>query len=407
MSGISKKDVAYLRELAKKQMEYANTPENKMRESRWFAHNDLQADQPIVTIEEDTFFHEVARPLICETEDGRRFEEKILRHIIGREDIDDDRATPDYFGAMRYSWFTPFGIEPKVNRVGDTSAHEYIHVIHDLERDIEKLGASTWGYEKRSSDLDMAEEIFHGIMPVVEISEFPYGGLTHMLIRLISQETLFMSMYDYPDLVHKMMHMLVSDWEKYYKELEENGILITNNLNQPLWQGTNAATNLLTYKDGATIGDMWGYFDSQETVGLSPDMFAEFLFPYYKPLMDKCGLINYGCCEPVHFFWEKCLSRCQNLRKLSISPWCDEVYMGDKLRGTSVIYHRKPSPNLLGEKEGFEDEYAKHIVETLKAAKGCKLEFSLRDVYSIGGVKSRGKQVVRLIKRLIEAHWEG
>ena len=82
--------------------------------------------------------------------------------------------------------------------------------------------------------------------------------------------------------------------------------------------------------------------------------------------------------------------------------------MGDRLRGTGVIYHRKPSPNLLGETGVFdEDRYAEHIVATLKAARGCRLEFSLRDVYSLGGDKGRGKRVVRLIQNLIDQHWSG
>ena len=39
--------------------------------------------------------------------------------------------------------------------------------------------------------------------------------------------------------------------------------------------------------------------DSQETVSISPDMYGEFIFPYYKKVAERYGLLSYGCCEPV------------------------------------------------------------------------------------------------------------
>jgi len=406
MGTISYKDKAILQDLAKQQMEYAKTPKNIEREKRWQLHNDLQGIGPLVTIEEGTFFHEVARPLTCETEIGRAFESQIINAIIGREDMDDDRATPDYFSVARPSWFTPFGVDVHARGAKGSIGYEFIHPIRDLEADMHILGPSTWGYEKHSPNLELAQDVFFGIMPVIETSGYPSIGLSYVLVKLMSMETMFTSIFDYPELFHQIMRQLTNDWLTYQRELEDNGILITNNRNQGIGQGTTSITSGLVYEDGTKTKNMWGYFDSQETSGMSPDMFKEMFFPYYKQLMDSCGLVNYGCCEPVDGIWDNCLSQCNNLRKLSIAPWCNEEMMADRLRGTNIIYHRKPSPNLLGETGIFnEAEYTKHITATLKAAKGCHLEFSLRDVYSLGGDKKRGKRVVELIWDLIERHW--
>ena len=406
MSTISNKDRAILQDLAKRQMEYAKTPENIEREKQWLLHNDLKRERPMVTIEEGTFFHEVARPLSCETEIGRAFESQIVNELIGREDIDDDRATPDYFAVGRPSWFTPFGINVEVRRAEDSVGYEFMYPIRDLETDMHLLGPSTWGYEKHSPNLELAREIFDGIIPVVELSPMPYFGLTQVIVKLMSMETMFTSIFDCPELFQEVLKRLTDDWLSYQKELEDNGILITNNRNQRAAQGTCAITNDLVFEDGTKLKNMWGYFDSQETTGVSPDMFKEVFFPYYKRLIDSCGLVNYGCCEPVDFIWDNCLSQCDNIRKLSISPWCDEEMIADRLRGTKVIYHRKPSPNLVGETGPFDEAgFSEHITATLKAAKGCKLEFSLRDIYSLGGEKARGKKIVRLIWNLIDKHW--
>lgn len=403
---ITGKDKAILQDLAKKQMEYANTEKNKTLEKEWYLHNDLQGSRPMVTIEEGTFFHEVARPLVCETEKGRAFEEQIVRNLISREDIDDDRATPDYFAVWRYAWFTPFGVDIEVKHAADSIGYEFVHPIRDLEEDFHVLGASKWGYDKNPADLELAHDIFDGIIPVAELSYAPGCSMTQSIVKLMSMETMFTSMYDYPELFHKMMGMYADDWIAHHNELEEAGFFITNNRNQNVPQGSYGQTRDLLSKDGATMKDMWGYFDSQETSGVSPGMFEEMYFPYYKRIMDTCGLVNYGCCEAVHHLWDNCLSKCDNLRKLSISPWCDEEMIGDRLRGTGVIYHRKPSPNLVGAAGAFDEaQFSQHIKATLKAAKGCKLEFSLRDIYSLNGEKGRGKRVVKLIKELIEQHW--
>ena len=44
---------------------------------------------------------------------------------------------------------------------------------------------------------------------------------------------------------------------------------------------------------------MWGFCESQETVGVSPKMFEEFVFAYQLPILDRFGLNIYGCCEPL------------------------------------------------------------------------------------------------------------
>ncbi len=152
---------------------------------------------------------------------------------------------------------------------------------------------------------------------------------------------------------------------------------------------------------------MWGFMDSQETVSISPEMFGEFFFPYYNEVAKNFGLLSYGCCEPVHPIWEKYISKLAGLRKVSISPWCDEDYMGQALKGSNVIYHRKPSPNFVGvDIELDEAAYSEHIKKTLTCAKGCKLEFSFRDIYTLGGRPGKPRRAVEILRNLIEKYWE-
>ena len=117
---------------------------------------------------------------------------------------------------------------------------------------------------------------------------------------------------------------------------------------QHLAQGSYCFTDQLPDgKEQATLQDMWLYMDSQETSGISPDMYAQLVFPSYEKLMLLAGRVSYGCCEAVHALWQPACRASAIWAKVSISPWCDEPSMGDVLRGT-ISSLRKPTPNLLG-----------------------------------------------------------
>ena len=156
-----------------------------------------------------------------------------------------------------------------------------------------------------------------------------------------------------------------------------------------------------------TTRDVWGFMDSQETVGLSPEMYEEFIFPCYQKISSQYGLLSYGCCEPVSPIWDNCISKLENLRKVSISPWCDEELMGERLRDRKVIFHRKPSPNYLGVGAVMDEEaFREHLRKTFRAARGCKLEITQRDVYTINHDISKARRYVDIIKEEIENNWK-
>ena len=189
----------------------------------------------------------------------------------------------------------------------------------------------------------------------------------------------------------------------YYDLLEEQGVLLPTVSSEPLGQGTYCFTNDLPKQDIKKTSQIWGFMDSQETAGISPEMFETFIFPYYQKVFSRFGLLSYGCCEAVDPIWESCLSKVENLRKVSISPWCNEEYMGEQLRNRKIVYHRKPSPNFLGVGEQLDEEALRgHIRKTLKAAKGCALEFTQRDVYTIHHDLGKVKRYVEIVKEECE-----
>jgi hypothetical protein len=414
---ITPEDRLVLRELAKKQLEYSQLPIMHERAQLWYKHNDLKGERPMVYIEMWTFWDDIAPSFECQTETGRIIEKGFYNNILNHELIGDDKVVPPYYPIGWDVWFQLFGVTIETEHVNDAHGrnvgHRFKYIIDDLKRDFPKLGPSKYGADRENTLAwkEFLENIFGDILPVKLIMGGLGASLTQQIVHMMGMEKMLLAMYDYPDTFHALMGRIADDYISYFKWLEAENLLLPTTAYEGVAQGTFAFTNDLpsSCPRGRTLTtrDVWGYMDSQETVGISPDMYGEFIFPYYKRIADQYGLLSYGCCEPVHPIWDDYVSKFSRLRKVSISPWCDEEFMGERLRGNKVIYQRKPSPTFIGTgKDLDEDAFRDHILKTLKAAQGCYLEITQRDVYMLGGNIEKPRRAVQIIREMIDRYWK-
>lgn len=417
---ISEADKQILRERAKKQLEYANTPKNKETIRRWYQHNELKGETPMVHLEMGTFAQEIIpERLQCQGEYARAVETALYSNFLNQELFADDRPTPDYFPLNYDTHFQLFDIPVEVGHATDSSGeeslgHQFHSYIEDLEEDYEKLKPTRFDVDMESTQKKkgVLEDAIGEILPVRMQMDCLYSVPTQMLVHIMKMETMMLAMYDCPELFHEMMDRIADDTLAYYRMLEEKGLILPTVSFENLGQGTWAFTHELPDYEEAqkrpfTTKDVWGFMDSQETVGISPEMYREFIFPCYEKIAGQFGMMSYGCCEPVDPIWDSCLSKLSNLRKVSISPWCKEEFMGERLKGSNVIYHRKPSPNFLGVDTVLDEEaFRKHIRSSLTAARGCKMEITQRDVYTIHHNIPKARRYVEVIRQEIENHWK-
>lgn len=417
---ITAKDREILREVAKKQLELANREENKRRIKEWYLHNALQGEKPMIHLEMGTFEQEILPDRMkCEGAFARALEKKLYCNFLNQELFDDDRVTPDYFPMNYDTHFTLFNIPVKIDHTddgkGNTSVgHHFVSVLEDLEDDWDKLKETDFGVDVETTEKKkvVIEETIGDILPVKMQMDCLYSVPTQMLVHIMSMENMMFAMYDYPELFMEMMDRIANDTLAYYKLLEEKRLILPTTTFESVGQGTWSFTNELPgwdewQKRPFTPKDVWGFMDSQETVGISPAMYEEFIFPCYKKIAEQFGMLSYGCCEPVDPIWDNCISKLENLRKVSISPWCKEEFMAERLQGSKVIYHRKPSPNYLGvDKVLNEEAFRQHIRTSLLTARGCKMEITQRDVYTIHNDIPKAKRYVEIIREEIENHWK-
>jgi len=405
---ISGKDTARLRELAKRQLEYANSERNRRLYDDWKAHGDMnRQSRPMITIEAGTFNDEIITPMLrCESQEARRLEYLLISNTINFEHFKDDMIVRDYIPVDIAYEITPYGLP--VERIESGSlGHHFVSRIFDLKEDFHKLSKSIIhkNLDAKRKYGDRIREIIGDILPVKESGACAVACLMQNVVHIMDMQDMFIAMIDEPELFHQMMRMLTDDYIEIYRKMEDDGIILPTNNDVWLSQGSLAFTNdLVDEGEQLKTSDIWVYMDAQETSGVSAEMYHEFVFPYYKEISERFGLLSYGCCESVSNVWENSVSKYENLRKVSISPWCDEEYMGERLQGRKVVYHRKPSPNLIGVERNLDENAArKYIAKTIAASrKAGKLEFSQRDVYTVHGDLRKVERYVQIIRKECE-----
>ncbi len=408
----------YLRELARRQAEIAALPVMAQRRRLWTDMNDAKPGAPPpFAIETWTFDRDFmpADLFKCTSAYGRRLENGLLRNIRHHELLDDDHVCPDTLDMGWHVWSDEFGIPIKTEYAKDAegvvTGYHFDCPIKDLRDGFDCIKPSTFGVNKAGTleEKQFLEETFGDILPVtLRSGTFGSNCLTQLLMRLMTMETFFVAMYDCPETLHALMALLRDNALRMSRWAEQEGLLVLNNANQCTCGTCLNFTTLLPRRPvepgHVKLSDMWGTMDSQETVGVSPELFHEFCFPYYRDLAALFGFVYWGCCEPADPIWKTSLAKLPNLKAVSISRWADQRFMAEALEGTGIVFSRKPDPNLLGIHATFDEEaWANEIRTTLAitAGKRLPLEFVVRDVYSMHGNLAKARRAVEIARREI------
>ena len=259
------------------------------------------------------------------------------------------------------------------------------------------------GTERR---LELAQEVLGDVLEVrLKTFWFWTVGLTWTAVNLRGLEQLMLDMIDRPDDLHRLMAFLRDGTMARINYLEENGLLQLNNNGTYVGSGGFGWSRDLPQADfngKVRARDLWGFGESQETVGVSPQMFAEFVLPYQLPLLDRFGLVSYGCCEPLDKRW-RYVEKIPRLRRVSVSPWSNVHAMAEKL-GPRFILSMKPAPSALA-MPSFDEEA---IRAGLRAAidsgrrNGCRMEIIMKDNHTIGNDPNRVVRWTRIAREEAE-----
>jgi len=407
------KDVAVLRGLAERKALLAAHPENLERKQLWYAHDAGHGERPMVLAEGWVAFEQLPESqLACEEEWARTVEQGLRFELFQFDHLQDDHVLEPFMATNWRVSLGNYGVESKITWAstsgGNVTSRHWEPPVKDLDHDVDLLQPREFSvdHEGTLAYKALLDEVFDGILPVQLRGGFWWtAGLTQPLIELIGLNEMMIFMCTHPEGMHRLMAFLRDDHLALVDWLEREHLFSLNNLNDYVGSGSMGYTHALpqsdrTERDPVRPKDLWLLSESQETVSISPAMFEEFVFQYQLPIVERFGRLYYGCCEPMHIKWPV-VKRFPNLKRLSISPWCDQEYMAREC-GREYVFSRKPNPTLVSTSYFDEDAIRADLRETLEIAGTCNLEFVMKDVHTLAGQPDRLKRWVAIAREEID-----
>jgi hypothetical protein len=383
-------DKQVLRELARRVADVAALPVQAERTRLWRGCNALRPQRPMVLSFPEGAWCELLpdAALQCTDPLARAWERALRVRLYTHEQIGDDQPVTDRFNV---GWVVRFGdyglIEKQIRPETARGAYRYESPVKSMA-DVAKLHPRSIEIDRTETArrVQMAEEVLGDLLRVrVHGALWWSCGMTWTLIRLRGLEQIMLDMYDHPRLLHALMSLLRDDTLNVVDTLEREGVLSLNNgPDDYVGSGGIGATDALPapgFDGRVRPQDMWVLGESQETVGVGPAQFEEFVLRYQLPILNRFGLVCYGCCEPLDQKFDLVLRGVRRLRRVSVSPWCDRRVAAEKL-GDRYVYSWKPNPALICGPTVDWDEAEKAIRETLEIARGCCLEIVMKDTHT-------------------------
>jgi hypothetical protein len=129
---------------------------------------------------------------------------------------------------------------------------------------------------------------------------------------------------------------------------------------------------------GTSLEGCWCFACSQELTGVGPEHFYEHMVKYQLPIMERFGLVHYGCCENLSDKVEV-LRRIPNLRRIAVAPSADLDRAVAEI-GTDYLISWRPNPGV-SVAVGYDVQRTReYLVEGMRRLEGCRFDVSWKDI---------------------------
>ena len=400
---IAAKDKGILRDLAKRVASLASEQQQEVKKRQWLRLNSLKETRPLIFADPENAWYELipATELASAGNLARLWEFRLRKEIYWAERIRDDRVVEPAFPVYRVYDDTGWGVNVEIAGGGDGGAYRWeapLRSCDDLERlHPRRILVDT---EKTERLRDLALDTLGDILQVQLEGVWWWSfGLTSDLILLRGFQQVFLDFYDNPDGLHRLMAFLRDESLARLDYLETHGLLSLNNRGDFVGTGGYGWCDELPAPafdpNRIRTRDMWGFAESQESVGVSPRFFEEFIFAYQLPILERFGLNIYGCCEPLDARLD-IVTRIPRLRKITVSPWSNAERMAERL-GSDYVYTWKVNPAEIAGSSIDEDSIRRGLRKTLRATtrNQCRVEILMRDMMTLSG---RPENIIRWVQ---------
>lgn len=389
---VTAKERDVLRTLAQQYADIAHLDVHKEKIELWKALNRGKMQRPMVLIDQLPWNElNINNELTLQVEHPffQSVEKEMRRTIYKWRHMPADMVVEPFITIPKLITNTKYGLQAEADkRVTDQDnsvvSREFHNQLNEPE-DVAKIKDMCITYDEAGTLalLDMASDIFAGILPVKLGGMTFHLGVWDQLSMYMSVEAIYYELADRPE----FLHMLV---DRMYQSLLK-GIQTANDL-----QLHDDLANLChcshIYTDellpapgqgkGPTSENCWAFGLAQLFTSASPSVTQELELDYLKKVAPLFGMLYYGCCERLDDRIERIL-QIPNIRKISCSPWSKKEAFAEKI-GPSVVISNKPNPSFIAS-EPSQDIIRGDLQETCDIAKkhGANLELILKDISTV------------------------
>ncbi len=392
----SPNDKDILRGLADEVAHIAALPVHKEKAKLWRRLNDLDSVRPMVYINEICWNEmNVDDELTLQTQHpwARDQERDLLRTLYQWRHLPGDMIVSDFLACPLAIHSTDFGIVEDVDTIAMDQTSDIVsrtfHPQIKEPEDLEKIKMPIITNDAAATEVRYRAmcDTYDGIMPIKKIGQ-PHIWFTpwDYLIRWWGVQEAMLDLIARPEMVHAAVERMVDAWTTELDQFVEQNLLSLDNNNTRVGSGGYGYTSALPGNDYdpdyIKPHNMWGCSNAQIFSTVSPEMHWEFAIEHDMRWLQRWGLTYYGCCEPLDNKLD-ILRRIPNLRKISVSPWCNSQRVIDEIQRDYVISH-KPNPAILAEQSWDPIQARANIQQFLEKTQGqCHVELIMKDVSTV------------------------
>ncbi len=376
------------------------------------AVNDLKPVRPVVLIDELPWAEmniNDEMTLRCEDPLLRGVEWHLRATLFKARHLPADMIVTPYVPVHKVARFQGIGVAVAERTLAisgrDTiRAHEY-HDQLATEADLDKIHNEVVTYDREETmrRFERVADAIGDILPVrLKGHEYASMGTWDQIAMLRGVDNLLLDLADRPDFMHRTVRRLHDVRWNTILQIEALGLLdndpsslhctpiLCSDLPGPGFDGEHVK-----------LRNVWGRAVAQIFASVSGPMHEEFDIDYIKEPMSQCGLVYYGCCEPLDRKMD-IVKKIPNLRKVSITPWADVTVAAEAI-GRDYVLSAKPNPAAVAVDRLDPAAVRKEIGAILDACQrhGCPCDIVLKDISTCNGRPENIFEWERIVMEII------
>ena len=398
-------DKTILRELAKRYLETTQKPVMDERRKKWRDHNSLKAREPLIYVRGFAFREMPESQCLCEDPFLRGIE-WFFRHSLYWDSLDDDAIFEPWVTVNALNVVHGWGVEIPRQYGGPRGSFKEDYPLRD-EADLAKLQtpAHVIDEEGTAREYALAQDVLGDILAVNLSRASAWGmwsgDISTDLGHLRGMEHFMLDMHDRPEWLRRLVKFMGDGILNAHAQTEAAGDWgLADHQNQAMPYARELPDPAANAR-GVPRKQLWRYMSAQEFALVSPGHHEEFLLRYQLPILEKFGLVAYGCCEDLTHKIEM-LRKIPNLRRIAVSPFADVEKCAGQI-GRDYVASYRPSPvDMVA--YSWDPERVRRILDRDFAAlarHNCVFDVTLKDVETVGHDPDRVRNWVRLTRERI------